>query len=106
MQMAAYIGFRLRGVAGIAVSFLGFGLPAFLLMLALSACYVRAASLPTAIAAFQGLRVLIVAIVAHATWSFGRTSLHTWRDALIALVGAGLFGWGCIPFQSSSCQLV
>lgn len=97
MQLAAYVGFRLRGVAGAAVSFIGFGLPAFLLMLALSACYVRAAHLPTALAALQGLRVIIVAIVANATRSFGRTSLHTWRDALIALGGAGFFAWGLHP---------
>jgi chromate transporter len=97
MQMTAYIGFRLRGVAGAAVSFIGFGLPAFLLMLVLSAGYVRAAHLPMALAALQGLRVIIVAIVANATRSFGRTSLHTWRDVLIALVGAGLFGWGLHP---------
>ena len=36
MQTAAYVGFKARGVAGAAVSFIGFGLPAFLLMVALS----------------------------------------------------------------------
>ena len=41
--------------------------------------------------------MIIVAIVANATRSFGRTSLHTWRDGLMALVGAGLFGWGLHP---------
>jgi chromate transporter len=97
MQMTAYVGFRLRGVAGAAVSFLGFGLPAFLLMLVLSALYVRLAGLPTAVAAFHGLQAIIIAIVANATRSLGRASLHTWRDRLIALVGAGLFGWGLHP---------
>jgi chromate transporter len=97
MQMAAYIGFRLRGVAGAVASFIGFGLPAFLLMLTLSALYVHTARLPMALAALQGLRVLIIAIVAQATRSLGRTPLHTWRDGLIALVGAGLFGWGLHP---------
>ena len=42
MQMSAYIGLRLRGVTGAAASFLGFGLPAFLLMVVLSALYTRA----------------------------------------------------------------
>jgi len=97
MQMTAYVGFRLRGVAGAAVSFLGFGLPAFLLMLALSALYVWMAGLPTAIAAFQGLQAIIIALVANATRSLGRASLHTWQDGLMALAGAGLFGWGLHP---------
>jgi chromate transporter len=97
MQMTAYVGFRLRGVAGAAVSFIGFGLPAFLLMLALSALYVRMSGLPTVVAAFHGLQAIIIAIVANATRSLGRASLHTWRDGLIALAGAGLFGWGLHP---------
>jgi chromate transporter len=97
MQMAAYVGFRLRGVAGAAMSFIGFGLPAFLLMLALSALYVRMSGLPTAVAAFHGLQAIIIAIVANATRSLGRAALHTWRDMLIALAGAGLFGWGLHP---------
>jgi len=79
------------------VSFLGFGLPAFLLMLALSALYVWMAGLPTAIAAFQGLQAIIIALVANATRSLGRASLHTWQDGLMALAGAGLFGWGLHP---------
>ncbi|HEX5605446.1 MAG TPA: chromate transporter [Candidatus Binatia bacterium] len=34
MQTAAYVGFRTRGVSGAAASFIGFGLPAFLLLAA------------------------------------------------------------------------
>ncbi len=41
MQMTAYVGFRAGGVAGAAASFIGFGLPAFLLMMILSALYAR-----------------------------------------------------------------
>jgi len=37
MQTAAYVGFRARGVSGAAASFIAFGLPAFLLMVGLSA---------------------------------------------------------------------
>jgi chromate transporter len=92
MQMSAYVGLRVRGVAGAVVSFLGFGLPAFLLMLALSALYARTQTLPTVVAVFRGLQVIVIAIVADATVSFGTTTLKDWRTVLIALGAAGLFG--------------
>ena len=37
MQMAAYVGLRTRGIAGAAVTYIGFGLPAFLMIMLLSA---------------------------------------------------------------------
>lgn len=92
MQMSAYIGLRVRGVTGAAASFLGFGLPAFLLMLALSALYSRTQTLPTVVAVFRGLQVIVIAIVANATVVFGKTTLKDWRTVLIALGAAGLFG--------------
>ena len=81
MQVSAYVGLRLRGVAGAVASFIGFGLPAFLLMTTLSALYVRTSHLPAVVSAFAGLQAIIVGIIGHATVSFGRTSLQSWRDA-------------------------
>jgi chromate transport protein ChrA len=46
MQTAAYVGLRVRGVAGAAASFVGFGLPAFVLLLVLSALYERTHEIP------------------------------------------------------------
>jgi chromate transporter len=97
MQTAAYVGFRARGVAGAAVSFIGFGLPAFLLMVGLSAFYARSYSLPPVVAVFNGLQTVIVAIVANATVSFGKTSLKDFRDVIIAMIAAGMFGSGVSP---------
>ena len=92
MQMAAYIGLKLRGVRGAIVSFVGFGLPAFLLMLGLSAAYARTHELPAVASVFSGLQAVIVAVVANATAAFGQTSLKNWKNGIIALVAAGLFG--------------
>ena len=97
MQTAAYVGLRLRGIAGAAASFLGFGLPAFLFMTVLSALYVRTAGLPAVVSAFHGLQAIIVALVAHATFSFGRTSLKSWSDTLIAGVAFVMFLVGMHP---------
>jgi chromate transporter len=92
MQMAAYIGLKARGIRGAMVSYVGFILPAFLLMLALSFAYSRVHGLPAVLSVFSGLQAVIVAVVANATLSFGRTSLKNWKSALIALAAAGLFG--------------
>ena len=99
MQTAAYVGFRARGVAGAAVSFIGFGLPAFLLMVGLSAFYARSYTLPPVVSVFNGLQTIVVAIVANATVSFGKTSLKGFRDVIIAMIAAGMFGLGVSPIM-------
>lgn len=97
MQTAAYVGLRARGVAGAAMSFVGFGLPAFALMLTLSEMYSRAHGLPVVVSAFGGLRAVIVGLVANAALTFGRTSLRRWQHVLIAALAAVLFGVGTNP---------
>ena len=97
MQTSAYVGFRARGVAGAAASFIAFGLPAFLLMVGLSASYARSYSLPPVVALFNGLQTVVVAIVANATVSFGKTSLKGPWDALVAAFAAAMFGLGISP---------
>ena len=53
MQTAAYVGLRLRGVAGAAASFIGFGLPAFVLMLIFAMVYVQTGTLPAVVCRVQ-----------------------------------------------------
>jgi chromate transporter len=98
MQTAAYVGLRARAVAGAAASFVGFGLPAFGLMLALSALYARTHDVPVIVSAFSGLRAIIVALVANAAVSFGKTSLKRWPHVLLAIAAAVLFAWQASPF--------
>ena len=97
MQVAAYVGLRARGLAGAAAAFVGFGLPAFSLMIALSAIYTRTYSLPMVVSVFHGLQAVVVAIVANATLSFGRTSIRKWHDLFFAAFAAGMFGLKMSP---------
>jgi len=97
MQTAAYVGFRARGVSGAAVSFIGFGLPAFVLMVGLSAFYARSHNLVPVISVFNGLQTIVVAIVANATVSFGKASLKGFSDVVIATIAAAMFGSRCSP---------
>jgi len=97
MQTAAYVGLKTRGTIGACASFIGFGLPAFLLMMTLSALYAQMHALPVVLTAFAGLQAIIVAIVANATLSFAKNSISSWQHACIAGVAAALFGLSLNP---------
>lgn len=97
MQTAAYVGLKTRGVLGASASFIGFGLPAFVLMMTFAALYTRTHNLPIVVSAFSGLQAIIVAIVASATLSFGRSTLKDWRYLVIAGMAAALFGLKVSP---------
>ena len=88
MQAAAYVGFRVAGALGAFAAFLGFGLPAFVLMGTLAALYARAHDLAPVVSAFNGLQAIVVALVANATFSFGRSSIKNWRDGVLGLAAA------------------
>jgi chromate transporter len=97
MQMAAYIGLKVRGVPGAMVSYIGFGLPAFFLMMALSVLYSITHALPAVVSVFSGLQAVIVAVVANAAVSFGKTSLKNRKSVLVAGIAAGLFWFMANP---------
>jgi chromate transporter len=90
IQTAAYVGLRAGGTLGALAAYVGFGLPAFILMLILSFGYAEARDLRAVVSAFTGLQAIVVALVANATFTFGRSSMTDWRDALLAL-GAAVF---------------
>jgi chromate transporter len=95
MQVAAYVGLRARGAAGALAAFMGFGLPAFLLMAFFSVLYAASRDLQLVASAFRGLHVIVVALVANAVVTFGRSTIKNWRDAILAFgAGAFLFGGG------------
>lgn len=89
MQLVAYIGLRVGGPLGSLAAFVAFGLPAFILMLALTAGYAQTRDVSTVLAVFAGLQVIVVALVVNAAYDFGRKSVKDWRDGALAL-GAGL----------------
>jgi chromate transporter len=91
MQVAAYVGLRTKGVWGSLSTFVGFGLPVFVLMLLLSVLYARLSGLQQVLSVFAGLEVTVVAIIVNATISFGKGCLKDYRDAAVALVTALLF---------------
>ena len=90
LQMAAYVGLRTRGPVGALATFVGFALPAFLLMMILAAVYGLSRDLHAVASAFRGLHVIVVALVANAALNFGRSYIRDGRDAILAC-GAAAF---------------
>ena len=99
IQMAAYVGLRVGGVMGALASYVGFGLPAFILMLTFSILYTRYNNLTEIISLFGGLQVIVVAIILQALYTFGKSNIKTVKSAVIALLSAVLFWWGISPFM-------
>jgi len=97
MQCAAYVGLRARRWGGAVAAYAGFGLPAFLMMLVLAVVYHRTAGVQAVTSVLSGVRALVVALIAHATWTFGRTSIKGFRRAALAALSAAAFGLGVSP---------
>jgi chromate transporter len=99
IQAAAYVGLRIHGISGALAAYIGFGLPAFILMLIFSVLYARFNSLPKFISLFNGLQVIVVAIIINATYSFGRNIANNYRSVIVALLSALLLWLSISPFM-------
>jgi len=98
MQLAAYVGLRTRGTVGALLAYVGFGLPAFVLMLSLALFYERTRNSSQIISLFSGLQVIVVALVVHALVSFGKDSVKSYREFSVSALSAALFWSGASPF--------
>jgi len=98
MQTAAYVGFRSRGIPGALASFVGFGLPAFILMLFLSSLYAEYHAVPNIVSLFNGLQIVVVAIVVNATYSFGKNTFKDFGAVVVAISASALLWAGVSPF--------
>ena len=97
MQAAAYAGLRAGGPWGAVAAYVAFGLPAFALMVMLSSIYVQAHDLPRVISLFSGLQVIVIAMIANATISFGRRYLKMKQDFFLVAGSAIFLGLGGNP---------
>jgi chromate transporter len=97
VQVAAYIGLQIRGIAGACAACTGYILPSFLLMLFLSELYERWHEGAGAAAGFGGLRAVVIALLAHAAFLAGRDYIKNKSTAAVALAAGLLFGFRINP---------
>jgi len=98
MQMGAYVGLKAGGLRGAVAAYVGLGLPAFCMMLGLSATYGATRSLESFQALFQGLQIVVMAILAVACAGFGRALLRSPRHYALAGLACALLAAGVNPF--------
>lgn len=91
VQTAAHVGWRLYGGLGATIALVAYVVPAFALMLGLSAAYFRFGSLPLVTAAFRGLGAVIVAIVVTSIMSLAQPTVRDLRGLAITAVAAWAF---------------
>jgi chromate transporter len=88
INVVAYTGYRLRGVAGAAVAMLCAVLPAFLCITALGGLYFRFGSMDAVRPLFLGVTPAIVAVVLAAGCRLWRSAVHDWRQATLGICAA------------------
>ena len=107
---ATFVGYKILGLLGACLATVAVFFPSYCLTLAISLCYQRFKSSQVIQAFLRGVAPSVVGMLASATWSIGKESVHTWLGVLIAtatvlislrsrissiwiLVGAGCLGW-------------
>jgi len=116
VNVCTYVGYRLRGRLGALVAALAAILPAFVLVVGLSAAYFRWGQIPAVNKIFLGFIPAVAAVIVAAAWNMSRKFLTGFRERSIALVafgvligiggfystlgiilGGGLLGWLLFP---------
>jgi len=87
-QLAMYLGYVRAGIVGATAVGIAFILPSFLMVLALSAAYVRYGGLPWMQACFYGIGAAVIGIIARS--AFRLTKLTLGSDKLLWAIFAAL----------------
>jgi chromate transporter len=91
---ATYVGLRIRGWRGAAVSMAGFILPSMLMMIVLAILYRHLRYLPDTDRLFHGLNAAVVALIIVTAWRMGRNTLGKpwqWALAVFACIVVAFF---------------
>jgi chromate transporter len=80
-QLAIYLGWARGGILGATLVAVAFIAPSFLMVLGLSALYVRVGGLPWMLGAFYGIGAAVIAVIVRATVKLAKLTLG--RDQLL-----------------------
>ena len=86
VQLATYVGYRLGRTPGALATAAAFILPAFVLMLILSALYFAYGNIAWVKSVSRGLGVVVIALLLQAVWHLGQNVRKHWLDVGLALL--------------------
>jgi chromate transporter len=86
VQLAAYVGYRLRRASGALAAAAGFIFPAFVLMLIFSALYFTYGNIAWVKSVSRGLGVVVIALLLQAAWHLGQNVRKHALDVGLALL--------------------
>lgn len=99
-QLATFIGWRLHGTIGGLAAGIAFIVPGAVVLLALSYIVAAHGDAPLIAAAFDGVKPMVVAIIAVALWRIARRTLTAWPLGVLAVAAfVGLYVFD-IPFPA------
>ncbi|TMI76362.1 MAG: chromate efflux transporter [Bacillati bacterium ANGP1] len=90
-EMAIHIGYARAGWRGLLVAGGCFIVPAMVIVIAFAWGYTRYGTVPAAVRLLYGIKPVIIAVIAQALWSLGRTAVRGWLTAATGAVALGLF---------------
>lgn len=90
VNIAIFIGYKIRGIWGALMSTLGCILPSFLIILAIALFFRQFQDNPWVARAFRGIRPCVVALIAAPTFKMAKTAKISWTNVWIPVLGAFL----------------
>lgn len=96
VNIAIFIGYKLRGLPGALLSTLGCILPSFLIILAIALFFRQFQDNPWVARAFRGIRPCVVALIAAPTFKMAQTAKIGWTNVWIPVLGAFLIWMFCV----------
>ena len=78
-QLAIYLGWLRGGIAGATLVGMAFILPSFVMVLAISAAYLRYGGIWWMRSAFYGIGAAVIALIAHSAWKLVRKTVRSDR---------------------------
>jgi len=93
-QLAMYIGWAHSGILGATLVSFAFIMPSFLMVMAISAFYLKYGGISWMLGAFYGIGAAVIAVIVRSAYKLVRLTLEKdWLLWTIFLVNAGITGW-------------